>query len=98
MQLILDEELVEEEEIDYEDELDSEDLSEVDDDDLMKRLEAKYGKISGENSEDEDDPDAWTSNYKKTLTNKFINNLFFLIPFSNFHFLYYSILSSIITK
>lgn len=33
----------------------------------MKRLEAKYGKISGENSEDEDDPDAWTSNYEKKL-------------------------------
>lgn len=61
-----DEELVDEEEIDYEDEeMESEEeLSDIDDDDLMKRLEAKYGKISGENSEDEDDPDGtWTSNY-----------------------------------
>lgn len=58
-----DEELIDEEEIDYEDEVDSEDLSDIDDDDLMKRLEAKYGKISGENSEDDDDPEAWTSNY-----------------------------------
>lgn len=59
----------------------------------MKRLEAKYGKISGENSEDEDDPDAWTSNYKKTLTNKFIINLFSLIPFSTFHFLHNTIIT-----
>lgn len=38
----------------------------------MKRLEAKYGKISGENSEDEEDPDAsWTSNYlNELLTHK----------------------------
>lgn len=58
-----DEELIEDEEVDYEDELDSEDLSDIDDTDLMKRLEAKYGKISGENSEEEDEPDAsWTSN------------------------------------
>lgn len=61
-----DEELIDEEEIDYdeEEELESDEGSDIDDDDLMKRLEAKYGKISGENSEDEDDPDAsWTSNY-----------------------------------
>lgn len=59
-----DEELIDD---DYEDEIESEEISDVDDDDLMKRLEAKYGKISGENSEDEpdeEDPDAsWTSNY-----------------------------------
>jgi hypothetical protein len=65
---LLDEELVDEEEIEYEEEEEieeSEDISDIDDDDLMKRLEAKYGKISGENSEDEDDPDgSWTSNYK----------------------------------
>lgn len=66
---LLDEELVDEEEIEYEEEEeeleDSEELSDIDDDDLMKRLEAKYGKISGENSEDEDDPDgSWTSNYE----------------------------------
>lgn len=67
-----DEELIDEEEIDYDDEeelgSDEEEVSDIDDTDLMKRLEAKYGKISGENSEDEDDPDAsWTSNYGKKL-------------------------------
>lgn len=67
IQSLADEEMVDEEEIDYEDEMDSEEISDiddVDDDDLMKRLEAKYGKISGENSEEDDDPDAWTSNYE----------------------------------
>jgi hypothetical protein len=71
--------MLDEEEIEYEE--DSEDLSEVDDDDLMKRLEAKYGKISGENSEDEEDPDgSWTSNYDTLTTHH--NNL---IPFSLNH-------------
>lgn len=59
--------MMDEEEIDYDDEeelgSEEEEVSDIDDTDLMKRLEAKYGKISGENSEDEDDPDAWTSNY-----------------------------------
>lgn len=66
----LDEELIDDEEIDYdeeeeEEELDSEEeVSEIDDTDLMKRLEAKYGKISGDNSEEDEGPDAsWTSNY-----------------------------------
>lgn len=81
MSSILDEEIVDEEEVDYEDELDSEDLSEVDDDDLMKRLEAKYGKISGENSEDDDDPDAWTSNKKICLCR--LTNLLFIILFDS---------------
>lgn len=48
--------------------MESEEISDIDDDDLMKRLEAKYGKISGQNSEDEEDPDAsWTSNYSVKL-------------------------------
>lgn len=61
-----DEELIED---DYEDEMESEEISDVDNDDLMKRLEAKYGKISEQNSDQEqepedEDPDAsWTSNY-----------------------------------
>jgi hypothetical protein len=67
-----DEELVDEEEVEYEEEEeeleDSEELSDlddIDDTDLMKRLEAKYGKISGENSDDEEDPEgSWTSNYE----------------------------------
>lgn len=67
----IDEELIDDEEVDYEDEMESEeDLSDIDDDDLMKRLEAKYGKISGENSDEEDEPDAsWTSNYAPWNTN-----------------------------
>lgn len=67
---LLDEELVDEEEAEYEEEEELEDseelsdLDDIDDTDLMKRLEAKYGKISGENSDDEEDPDgSWTSNY-----------------------------------
>lgn len=67
-----DEELIDEEEIEYdeelgeeEEELESEEISEIDDTDLMKRLEAKYGKISGENSDEDEDPDgSWTSNYQ----------------------------------
>lgn len=69
-----DEESVEDEEIDYDDEegeeeeLGSEEMSDiedVDDAELLKRLEAKYGKISGENSDEaDDDPEgSWTSNY-----------------------------------
>lgn len=77
--LSADDELVDDEEIDYEEEESEEDLSDIDDDDLMKRLEAKYGKISGENSEDDEDPEAWTSNYEK-LTNFYF--LLILIPFS----------------
>lgn len=69
----------EEEEIDYSNELESEEISDIDDTELMKRLEAKYGKISGENSEDEDDPDAWTSNYDTNFNFKYN---FTLIPFS----------------
>jgi aspartate beta-hydroxylase len=59
--------LIDDEEIDYdeedEEELGSEEeVSDIDDTDLMKRLEAKYGRISGENSEEDEDPDAsWTS-------------------------------------
>lgn len=74
-----DEELIDEEEIDYDDEEDlgseeEEEVSDIDDTDLMKRLEAKYGKISGENSEDDDDPDAdWTSNLGDKLLTNFIN-------------------------
>lgn len=60
------------EELDYgeeeEEELGSEEMSDiedVDDSELLKRLEAKYGKISGENSDevDEDPEGSWTSNY-----------------------------------
>jgi hypothetical protein len=87
---ISDEELIDEEEIDYdeEEELGSDeeedDLgSDIDDTDLMKRLEAKYGKISGENSEDDDDPEAWTSNYgDRQLTILFNTFHSSLIPFS----------------
>jgi hypothetical protein len=39
----------------------SEEISDVDDEELLKRLEAKYGKISDKSSEDND----WTSNYAK---------------------------------
>lgn len=91
---LIDEEVVDGEEIDYEDEesLESEeDLSDIDDDDLMKRLEAKYGKISGENSEDDEDPEAsWTSNYEMIITNN--KNLFLiysLIPFSFIAFFFH---------
>lgn len=63
--------MIDEEEIDYDDEElgSEEEVSDIDDTDLMKRLEDKYGKISGE-SEDEDDPDAWTSNYGKITNNQ----------------------------
>ena len=57
--------MIDEEEIDYDDEEElgsEEEVSDIDDTDLMKRLEDKYGKISGE-SDDEDDPDAWTSKF-----------------------------------
>lgn len=91
---LIDEEVADGEEIDYEDEesLESEeDLSDIDDDDLMKRLEAKYGKISGESSEDDEDPAAsWTSNYEMTITNNKNLLLFFsLIPFSFIAFLFH---------
>jgi hypothetical protein len=46
------------EELDYDES--EEDLSELDDTELMKRLEAKYGKID-DRSADEDDA-SWTSN------------------------------------
>jgi len=37
-------------------------MSDIDDDDLMKRLEAKYGRISDKNSDESDAPDeTWTS-------------------------------------
>lgn len=52
--------------------MESEEISDIDDDDLMKRLEAKYGRISGQNSEEEEDPDAsWTSNYPELTTSQF---------------------------
>jgi hypothetical protein len=84
--------LIDEEEIDYDEEEElasdeeEEDLgSDIDDTDLMKRLEAKYGKISGENSEDDDDPDAWTSNYDDGQLTIFFNTFHSsLIPFSLF--------------
>ena len=71
-----DEEELDEEEIEYEEdenEIESvedeeedeieEDISDIDDDDLMKRLEAKYGKIDDKNNKSDDDADeSWTSN------------------------------------
>lgn len=38
-------------------------LSEIDDADLMIRLEAKYGKLTGDESSEDEDPDyqSWTS-------------------------------------
>lgn len=69
---LIDEELVDEEEVEYEEDEELEDseelsdLDDVDDTDLMKRLEAKYGKISGDNSDDEDQDGSWTSNYELT--------------------------------
>lgn len=47
-----------------EDEIESEtNLSEIDDTELMVRLEAKYGKITGDMSSEDEDPDyqSWTS-------------------------------------
>ncbi|CAO1353719.1 unnamed protein product [Diamesa serratosioi] len=70
-----DEEELDEEEIEYEeDEIESvgdeeeeeedeieEEISDIDDDDLMKRLEAKYGKIDDKNNNADDDADeSWT--------------------------------------
>lgn len=82
----VDEELLDEEEIEYEEDEIESDISDIDDDDLMKRLEAKYGKISGENSEDEDDHDAsWTSNLQ-WFTNKLDSHL---IPLSFAYLLSY---------
>lgn len=55
-----DEDFIDEEESD--ESLDSEEMSDIDDSDLMKRLEAKYGKISDKSSEDgEELEDSWTS-------------------------------------
>lgn len=70
----LGEEFIDEDDIDYGEE--SEEISDVDDEELLKRLEAKYGKISDKSSEDND----WTSNYAKKLISRFrflIFNSFF---------------------
>lgn len=56
--------MFEEEQEEDEEEEEEEDInSELDDTDLMKRLEAKYGKISGDVSSEDEDPDyqSWTS-------------------------------------
>jgi hypothetical protein len=54
------EELIDEDDINY-DESD-ENLSDIDDSELLKRLEAKYGKIEDEKAENEEHDDAsWTS-------------------------------------
>ncbi|KAG5677234.1 hypothetical protein PVAND_007009 [Polypedilum vanderplanki] len=50
--------LDEEEELDYDDS--EEDLSEIDDTELLKRLEAKYGKIDNKQSADDEDDASWT--------------------------------------
>lgn len=52
---------LDEEDIEYDD---SEEISDVDDTDLLKRLEEKYGRIdSGDKSNEEENDDAsWTSN------------------------------------
>lgn len=48
-----------------EEEVESEvDLSDIDDDELLKRLEAKYGKLDDKGDDDEDEGDeAWTSKF-----------------------------------
>lgn len=53
---------LDEEDIEYDD---SEEISDVDDTDLLKRLEEKYGRIdSGDKSNEEENDDAsWTSNW-----------------------------------
>lgn len=51
--------MIDEEEYDYDES--EEDLSDVDDDELLKRLEAKYGKISDKANEEETDDASWTS-------------------------------------
>lgn len=50
---------MDEEELDYSQEEYSDEISDIDDTDLLKRLDEKYGKISGRNSEEND----WTSKY-----------------------------------
>jgi hypothetical protein len=55
--------LIDEEECDYDE---SEELSDIDDADLLKRLEAKYGSIKDKPSDDEDEG-TWTSNLMKNF-------------------------------
>jgi hypothetical protein len=52
-------ELMDEDDFDYEPS--DEDLSDIDDSELLKRLEAKYGKISDKSNEEENDDGSWTS-------------------------------------
>lgn len=54
-------ELMDEDDLDYEQS--DEDLSDIDDSDLLNRLEAKYGKISNndKSNEEENDDGSWTS-------------------------------------
>lgn len=54
----------EQDDIEYDEECDSEELD-VDDDELLKRLEAKYGKLESKN--DEDDEETWTSKIKNNF-------------------------------
>lgn len=50
--------------IEYDEECDSE-LDDVDDDELLKRLEAKYGKLESKKDDDEDDDEeTWTSKFR----------------------------------
>lgn len=49
---------MDDEELDYSQEY-SDEVSDIDDTDLLKRLDEKYGKISERNSEEND----WTSKY-----------------------------------
>lgn len=54
------EDLIDDDEIEYDES--EEDLSDIDDTELLKRLEAKYGKISDKASDEDNDEASWTSN------------------------------------
>ena len=54
---------IDEDDIEYEEE--ESDLSDIDDTELLKRLEEKYGKISDKSSEDND----WTRKYFRISCN-----------------------------
>ena len=80
---------MDEDDLDYE-QSDDEDLSDIDDSDLLNRLEAKYGKISSNNdksNEEENDDSSWTSKCFIHSYYSFTDFLLFWLSYSDSVFL-----------